>query len=242
MTTSANEGSTGADTTQGDAQGQDSGTGQQQTQQGTTDAGGEPKSPYANIEATPENIAELASTRDKLREKNREMAARLAEFEAAQSEAAKAARQAAEEKARAEGDFKTLLQQREQDLQSLNEQLEAYRSKADAMAAEVRRRDMMEVMSPELRPGVSRFLVDAAISELERKGIVEAQQDADPKDLGRAYLTALAKHSPELLKGSDPGGAPGQQPNGTPRIDVAKLNQALGGAQIGSRAARLLGR
>lgn len=226
------------------AQGQAGAEQQQQSQaepQGNgQDAGGEK---YANIEPTRENIVELASTRDKLREKNREMAEKLAQFESARQEAEEQARRAAEEKAKAEGDWKTLFEQRAQEIDQLKSELEEWRGKADAMVAAQRKRDVMDVILPELRDGVSRFLVEAALDGLESRGVVSVNGDGDPKEIGKSALQALAKHSPELLRGSDHGGgAPGQQSNHQPRVSAARLNQSLADAKVGTLAARILGK
>ncbi len=229
----------------GDQQAQSQAGAEQQPAQGDAqakpDAGETPK--YGNIEPTPENIAELASTRDRLREKNRELAEQLAEFQSARQQAEEQARLAAEEKAKAEGDWKTLFEQRAQEIDQLKSELEEWRGKADAMVAAQRKRDVMDVILPELRDGVSRFLVEAALDGLESRGVVTVNGEGDPKEIGASALQALAKHSPELLRGSDQGGgAPGQQPNHQPRVDVGRLNRSLADAKVGTLAARILGK
>lgn len=210
--------------------------------------GGDSADRFKNVDLTRENLSEALGDRDRAREKTRAANTRAEAAEKKLSEISDGEKSAKDQKAKDEGDWKALLESRESDLVKAKEEGETQKARADTLESKLRTRLIMDVVKPELAEGVSQFMVRATISELDSQGLVEVAEDADPKDLGKAILTSIAKHVPELLKGGQSGKGGDSRTSGSQKrrslmgaSDSDKVNAALGSDGLGSVTRRLLG-
>ena len=174
---------------------------------------------YANIPVTYEAIVELATTRDKLRAKNRELRKQL-------------------------GDLSSKLESmkdHESTIEKLTQELDEARSQLSAIKEKEFLSSVRSQVKSHLTEGLDDFVVDAIISHVRNK--VDAKDD--PNEAAKAYLAAIAEHSPNLLakKQEKQDGTPSEKrdparpsfvPSGNVKHDVQRF-------AAGSRVGRIFG-
>lgn len=161
------------------------------------DAGGQQSTPHSDVDP---DVRKAIERRDSALKRAQAAEARVKELEAANA-------QAAEAKAKAEGDIASLLDLRDQQIGDLQTQLQAATQEVETSRASLSKQKVMAKLVPNLAEGATGLMVDALISKLESDGVVSFGADTDTDGAAKAILKELQKGAPGVLKSGQGGDA-----------------------------------